>query len=196
MGRCLIFPYTGTLLKGRGIDEQVSLRTGTSEWIVLVHCEGTHRGCAWCGNALLLFVLLNLALGGNRILWWRKSHSVWDTSRSLFPCDDKKAWDVCYWCVWRTDQNKYPDCVFQKSRLLKKEEFWVCLQSSLRKFFLADVNQWKFNFSFLQRRVWTTTHRVGQTRVRYTRDGCRWNLVKCGESVLTNDSQVYVWLSV
>jgi hypothetical protein len=47
--------------KGGGIDGWVSPRTGASERIVLVHCTGTRRGCAWWGNALLLLVLKNLA---------------------------------------------------------------------------------------------------------------------------------------
>jgi hypothetical protein len=55
--------------KGGGIDGRVIPRTGTSEWIVLSHFTDTRRGCTWCGNTFLLFVLLNLTVGLNRILW-------------------------------------------------------------------------------------------------------------------------------
>jgi hypothetical protein len=67
--------------KGGGIDEWVSPRTGASERIVLVHCTGTRRGCAWWGNVLLLLVLKNLALGGGPGFYDNVSHIlVWGRS--------------------------------------------------------------------------------------------------------------------
>ncbi len=52
--------------EGGGIDGRVSPRTGVSERIVLSHFKVTSRGYTWCGNVFLLFVLLNLTLGGKQ----------------------------------------------------------------------------------------------------------------------------------
>jgi hypothetical protein len=58
----------GFLGLGGGIDGRTGPRTGTSERISLSHCVGTRRVAFGVGNA------------------W-----------SLFPWNDKRAWDACSW---------------------------------------------------------------------------------------------------
>ena len=92
----VLIHFSSRQWKGGGIDGRACPRTGSSEWIVLTHSVGTRHGCSWCVNPLLLFCWV-WPLAGGRILWWRQSHSGWDVSRSLCPCDGERAWDACSW---------------------------------------------------------------------------------------------------
>jgi hypothetical protein len=79
-------------VEGEGIDGRISPWTGSSERIVLTHCTDTQPGCSWWGNAFLLLVLKNLALGGLEGFYANIDHIlVWGESRSLFPCDGKRT---------------------------------------------------------------------------------------------------------
>jgi hypothetical protein len=79
--------------KGGGIDGRVKPRTGSSEWKSWPIARVNDR-VALGGEMLVVSCFEGSGPSDNVV-----HIPVWDVSRSLFPRDGKRDWDVCsWWC--------------------------------------------------------------------------------------------------